>query len=103
MDFACFSVLTVSSFSMQLSEAMKAGKLLPDEVIFNLLSKRLEQGLSAGERGFILDGFPRTISQAVREFASDLEPAVGCSFVFKIPSMCLTSSTDNGFCICRKF
>ncbi|KAG6555376.1 hypothetical protein Mapa_002602 [Marchantia paleacea] len=53
-----------SPLSKQLSEAMKAGKLLPDEVIFNLLSKRLEDGLSAGERGFILDGFPRTISQA---------------------------------------
>lgn len=56
---------------MQLTDAMTLGKLLPDGVIFNLLSKRLEQGMSAGARGgFILDGFPRTISQAVRLIGS---------------------------------
>ncbi|KAL2614132.1 hypothetical protein R1flu_025824 [Riccia fluitans] len=53
-----------SPLSKQLSDAMEAGKLLPDEIIFNLLSRRLEQGLAVGEKGFILDGFPRTISQA---------------------------------------
>jgi adenylate kinase len=37
------------------------GKLVSDEIIINLLSKRLE----GGESGFILDGFPRTIRQAV--------------------------------------
>eukprot|EP00249_Psilotum_nudum_P012853 c24007_g2_i1 orf=482-1366(-) len=40
------------------------GKLLPDDVILDLLSKRLEKGVQLGESGFILDGFPRTQSQA---------------------------------------
>jgi adenylate kinase len=44
---------------------MSQGQLLPDEVIFRLLSKRLEHGASCGELGFILDGFPRTVNQAV--------------------------------------
>ncbi|CAM6110750.1 unnamed protein product [Calypogeia fissa] len=55
---------STSAMSKKLSDAMTLGKLLPDEVIFNLLSRRLEQENSAGVRGFILDGFPRTISQA---------------------------------------
>lgn len=44
---------------------MGAGQLLPDEIIFRLLTKRLENGASEGETGFILDGFPRTVHQAV--------------------------------------
>ncbi|KAM1217487.1 hypothetical protein ACFX13_045540 [Malus domestica] len=39
-------------------------KLVPDEVIFALLSKRLEEGCYRGENGFILDGIPRTRTQA---------------------------------------
>ncbi|KAG9442426.1 hypothetical protein H6P81_018280 [Aristolochia fimbriata] len=48
----------------QLKEIVNQGKLVSDETIINLLSKRLEAGESKGETGFILDGFPRTIRQA---------------------------------------
>ncbi|KAD4384393.1 hypothetical protein R6Q59_011523 [Mikania micrantha] len=50
--------------SRQLSEIVNQGKLVSDEIIFDLLSTRLEAGESKGESGFILDGFPRTIRQA---------------------------------------
>ena len=38
---------------------------MSDEIIMSLLSKRLADGEAKGESGFILDGFPRTIKQAV--------------------------------------
>lgn len=41
---------------------MDAGKLVPDEVMLGLIGERLKQK-DAG-KGFILDGFPRTIVQA---------------------------------------
>ena len=41
---------------------MDAGKLLPDDVILDLVSERLDAADAA--KGFILDGFPRTIPQA---------------------------------------
>ncbi|KAL0309778.1 UNVERIFIED_CONTAM: adenylate kinase [Sesamum radiatum] len=50
--------------SKQLSEIVNQGKLVSDEIIINLLSKRLEMGEAKGESGFILDGFPRTVRQA---------------------------------------
>ncbi|KAJ8766007.1 hypothetical protein K2173_020523 [Erythroxylum novogranatense] len=50
--------------SSQLKEIVNQGKLVSDEIIINLLSKRLEAGAAKGESGFILDGFPRTIRQA---------------------------------------
>ena len=49
----------------QLAEIVNHGKLVSDEIIINLLSRRLEEGEEKGELGFILDGFPRTIRQAV--------------------------------------
>ncbi|CAL0321369.1 unnamed protein product [Lupinus luteus] len=53
-----------TSLSSQLSETVKQGQLVSDEVIINLLSNRLAAGEAKGESGFILDGFPRTVKQA---------------------------------------
>lgn len=50
---------------MQIATALNRGKLVPEDVIFGLLSKRLEEGYCRGESGFILDGIPRTRAQAV--------------------------------------
>ncbi|CAH2058745.1 unnamed protein product [Thlaspi arvense] len=50
--------------SSQLRELVNHGKLVPDEFIISLLSKRLEAGKDNGESGYILDGFPRTVTQA---------------------------------------
>ncbi|PKU64618.1 probable adenylate kinase 1, chloroplastic [Dendrobium catenatum] len=51
-------------FAQELADIVNKGKLVSDETIINLLSKRLESGAAKGESGFILDGFPRTIRQA---------------------------------------
>ena len=41
---------------------MKAGKLVPDDIVVGVAEERLKQPDCAG--GFVLDGFPRTIPQA---------------------------------------
>lgn len=41
---------------------MTAGKLVPDEVVIGLVDERL--GEADAQKGFILDGFPRTVPQA---------------------------------------
>ena len=40
------------------------GQLLPDAMILDILKERVEKGEKEGERGFLLDGFPRTVPQA---------------------------------------
>ena len=45
-----------------IEKIMKAGKLVPDEIVFKLLEQELER--PANWRGAILDGFPRTRAQA---------------------------------------
>ena len=41
---------------------MEAGKLVPDEVVIEIIKERLSQ--DDCQSGFILDGFPRTVPQA---------------------------------------
>lgn len=53
------------SLSFQIANAVNEGQLVPEDIIFGLLSKRLEEGYYRGETGFILDGIPRTHIQAV--------------------------------------
>ncbi len=43
-------------------EFMDAGKLVPDEVVIGIIKDRLAQ--ADCKKGFILDGFPRTVPQA---------------------------------------
>ncbi len=44
------------------AEYMDAGKLLPDDIILGIVSEKLDG--PAMRRGFLFDGFPRTIPQA---------------------------------------
>ncbi|KAK6928502.1 hypothetical protein RJ641_007093 [Dillenia turbinata] len=53
-----------SSLYHEIANALNQGKLVPEDIIFGLLSKRLEEGYARGETGFILDGIPRTRIQA---------------------------------------
>ncbi len=46
----------------KVEEFMKKGELVPDKVIMELVLERLKQ--PDCKKGFILDGFPRTIAQA---------------------------------------
>jgi adenylate kinase len=41
---------------------MEAGRLVSDEIMIGMVSERLERNDAA--RGFVLDGFPRTVGQA---------------------------------------
>jgi len=43
-------------------EYMDAGNLVPDDLVIDMLKNRIEK--PDAEKGFILDGFPRTIPQA---------------------------------------
>lgn len=51
-----------SKLGNKIKDLMTSGKLVPTEIVIDVLQKRLSQ--SDTKNGFILDGFPRTLEQA---------------------------------------
>ncbi len=51
-----------TALGKEASEYMNAGKLVPDSVVIGLVDERLND--EDAQKGFILDGFPRTVPQA---------------------------------------
>lgn len=48
---------------LQAAEYMNAGKLVPDEIIHDIIVERLSK--DDIKKGFLFDGYPRTLSQAI--------------------------------------
>lgn len=46
----------------ELHEVISSGKLVSDEIILNLIEKTIKDN----QQGYILDGFPRTMNQAIK-------------------------------------
>lgn len=63
--------------SKYISGLLAAGKFVPDEIVLELLKDRLEQ--PDCQNGYILDGFPRNLSQARKydEILSDINMELG--------------------------
>jgi adenylate kinase len=64
---------------------MDAGELVPDDVIVRMVAERLKQG--DAEDGFILDGFPRTITQAeaLDEMLAQLRRRINAAVLIDVP------------------
>lgn len=61
-DMLRAAVKAGTPLGQQAESVMKAGKLVSDELIINLVKERIAQADCAN--GFLFDGFPRTIPQA---------------------------------------
>ena len=69
---------------------MESGGLVPDDLVVGIISDRIKEADCA--KGFILDGFPRTVEQASKLDAvlADSGEAVSCIIALEVPDAALT-------------
>ncbi len=56
------AVKSGSELGSRLDGYMREGELIPDDLVLDLVGQRLDE--DDAQRGFVLDGFPRTVNQA---------------------------------------
>lgn len=61
-DMLRAAVKAGTPMGVKAKECMDSGALVPDEVVIGIVKDRLQE--SDCDKGFILDGFPRTVAQA---------------------------------------
>lgn len=77
------AVKNSTAMGLEAKKFMDAGDLVPDVVVIGIIKDRLAEADCA--KGFILDGFPRTVDQAValskilREMKMDLDAVINLS------------------------
>lgn len=66
-------------------QIMDAGKLVPDEVVIQMIANKIDQSQSAN--GFIFDGFPRTVAQATAldEMLNTRQTPISCMISLAVP------------------
>ena len=72
---------TGTEMGKKAKEYVEAGKLVPDEVVIDIIKERLAESDCAN--GFILDGFPRTIPQA--EALDAMNFGIDCVLSIEVP------------------
>jgi adenylate kinase len=71
-DMLRAAVRSNSPLGIEAHRYMEAGELVPDEILLGMVGERLALD-DTRERGFVLDGFPRTVVQA-EKFDDTLSP-----------------------------
>ena len=74
-------ILDSDELAKKLKEIMSSGKLVSDDILNSIVSARLSKEIN---KGFILDGYPRTITQSIflNEFLN--ESSIKINYIFNI-------------------
>ena len=76
------AVKNQTTLGLAAKQKMEAGQLVPDEVVCGIVAERI--GQPDCQRGFLLDGFPRTLNQAEFVDRALLERGFGNPLVLNI-------------------
>jgi adenylate kinase len=98
-DILRAAVKAATPLGLEAKSYMDKGELVPDSVVIGLVKERLQE--KDTEKGFILDGFPRTTTQAVALASelSELGRDVDAAIAIKVdPELIVTRLTSRRLC-----
>ncbi len=74
-----------TALGLQAKEKMDRGELVPDEIVIGMIKSKLDGNKTA--KGFIFDGFPRTVPQAVAldELLNQYNAPVSAMLCLEVP------------------
>lgn len=83
------AVAEQTPLGQEAAQYINRGALVPDDVIVNLVAERLKQ--KDCEKGFILDGFPRTIPQAesLDAILKQMNLSLNCVLAVQVPEQAI--------------
>jgi len=81
-DMLRAAVKSGTEVGKQAEAIMKAGELVPDDIMIKVIGERLEQD-DVKQNGFLLDGFPRTPKQA--EALKDMGVKIDSCLFLEVP------------------
>ncbi len=84
-DILRAAVKAETTLGIKARSYMDRGELVPDDLIIDLIKERLSR--SDTQQGWILDGFPRNISQAafLEKLLAELQLAADCVINLEVP------------------
>jgi len=90
-----------TAMGIEAKKYMDAGKLVPDEVVIGIIRDRIKE--NDCEKGYILDGFPRTVAQAeaLDEMLKGMDQDIDHVISIEVPdSALLERLTGRRMCSC---
>jgi len=91
-----------TELGQKISKIVESGELVPDEVVIQLIKQKISTDKDV-QNGFMLDGFPRTESQAeaLDNILSELDQPITCS-VYMNASLEIILQRLTGRRVCKK-
>jgi len=94
-DMLRAAVAAGSPVGLEAKAIMDRGDLVPDEVVIGVIAERIEQ--PDARKGFVLDGFPRTVGQAeaLAKLLEDKGIALDAVIEFEVDEAALLERVDK--------
>jgi adenylate kinase len=100
-DMLRAAVASGTEVGKKAKDVMASGQLVSDDIVVGIIAERIEQ--PDAKKGFILDGFPRTVAQAeaLEEMLKHKKLQIDAAIEIRVPDDLIVARIDGRFTCAR--